>query len=58
MYVTAVLPYILLTVIFIRGLTLEGSLYGVMTFLNPDFSKLLEISVSMKNNDIATNVSL
>ncbi|CAG2186639.1 Sodium- and chloride-dependent GABA transporter 2,Sodium- and chloride-dependent taurine transporter,Sodium-dependent dopamine transporter,Sodium-dependent proline transporter,Sodium-and chloride-dependent glycine transporter 2,Sodium-dependent noradrenaline transporter,Sodium- and chloride-dependent GABA transporter 1,Sodium- and chloride-dependent betaine transporter,Sodium- and chloride-dependent neutral and basic amino acid transporter B(0+),Creatine transporter,Sodium-dependent neutral amino acid tran len=44
-YVTAVLPYILLTVIFIRGLTLEGSLYGVMTFLNPDFSKLLEISI-------------
>ncbi|XP_052072978.1 sodium- and chloride-dependent glycine transporter 1-like [Mytilus californianus] len=44
-YVTALLPYILLTVIFIRGLTLDGSLYGVMTYLNPDFSKLLEISI-------------
>ncbi|XP_071177915.1 sodium- and chloride-dependent glycine transporter 1-like [Mytilus edulis] len=55
-YVTAVLPYILLTVIFIRGLTLEGSLYGVMTFLNPDFSKLLEISVSMKNSNIGSNI--
>ena len=44
-YVTATLPYILLTVLLIRGLTLDGAMDGVIFYLKPDFNKLLEIQV-------------
>ncbi|XP_071102034.1 sodium- and chloride-dependent glycine transporter 1-like [Haliotis cracherodii] len=44
-YVTALLPYILLTVIFIRTLMLPGSGSGVLYYLVPDFSKLLHVQV-------------
>jgi SNF family Na+-dependent transporter len=39
-YVTAVLPYIILIVLLIHGLTLKGSLQGVIYFLTPSFQKL------------------
>nr|XP_011443803.2 sodium- and chloride-dependent glycine transporter 2 [Crassostrea gigas]XP_019927579.2 sodium- and chloride-dependent glycine transporter 2 [Crassostrea gigas]XP_034320566.1 sodium- and chloride-dependent glycine transporter 2 [Crassostrea gigas]XP_034320572.1 sodium- and chloride-dependent glycine transporter 2 [Crassostrea gigas] len=39
-YVTATLPYILLLVILIRGLTLPGSLDGVLFYITPDFERL------------------
>ncbi|KAL4240391.1 hypothetical protein ACF0H5_001181 [Mactra antiquata] len=39
-YVTATAPYILLTVLLIRGLTLDGAVDGVMWYITPDFSKL------------------
>lgn len=39
-YVTATLPYILLLVILIRGLTLPGSLNGVLFYITPDFERL------------------
>ncbi|XP_052089563.1 sodium- and chloride-dependent glycine transporter 1-like isoform X4 [Mytilus californianus] len=44
-YVTATLPYILLTIILIRGLTLDGSINGVIQYLQPDFSKLLNAQI-------------
>ncbi|XP_061179714.1 sodium- and chloride-dependent glycine transporter 1-like [Saccostrea echinata] len=44
-YVTAVLPYILLTVFLIRGLMLEGSVDGIMYYLTPDFSRLSDFQV-------------
>ncbi|XP_071124568.1 sodium- and chloride-dependent glycine transporter 1-like [Mytilus edulis] len=44
-YVTATLPYILLTIILIRGLTLDGSINGVILYLRPDFSKLLKTQI-------------
>ncbi|XP_052094516.1 sodium- and chloride-dependent glycine transporter 1-like [Mytilus californianus] len=44
-YVTATIPYILLTVILIRGITLDGSINGIIVYLSPDFSKLLELQV-------------
>ncbi|MGB2753996.1 MAG: sodium-dependent transporter [Phycisphaerae bacterium] len=37
---TVPLPFLLLVVLGIRGLTLEGALDGVQYYLNPDFSKL------------------
>ena len=46
-YVTATLPYLLLAVLLIRGVTLPGSMTGIKFFLLPDFSKLLDINVSM-----------
>lgn len=45
-YVTATLPYILLLVILIRGLTLPGSLDGVLFYITPDFERLKDGKVS------------
>ncbi|XP_046544145.1 sodium- and chloride-dependent creatine transporter 1-like [Haliotis rubra] len=42
-YVTAVLPYILLTVLLIRSCMMPGSVDGLLYFLRPDFSKLLTV---------------
>ncbi|XP_060077729.1 sodium- and chloride-dependent creatine transporter 1-like [Ylistrum balloti] len=44
-YVTATLPYILLTVILIRSLTLPGSIDGVVFFIKPHFPSLLNVQV-------------
>ncbi len=39
-YVTAVLPYVILVVLLVHGLTLAGSYKGVSYFLTPTFDKL------------------
>nr|KAG5708015.1 hypothetical protein BaRGS_025153 [Batillaria attramentaria] len=39
-YVTAVLPYIILTVLLVRGATLPGAVDGIIFYLKPDFNKL------------------
>lgn len=44
-YVTATAPYVFLTIIFIKGLTLDGAVDGITTYLTPDFSKLLTVQV-------------
>ncbi|XP_046575765.1 sodium- and chloride-dependent creatine transporter 1-like [Haliotis rubra] len=44
-YVTALLPYILLTTILIRCLMLPGSSDGIAYYMKPDFSRLLDIQV-------------
>ncbi len=45
-YVTATLPYVLLTVLLIRGVTLPGSKDGLIYYLKPNFNKLKEFNVS------------
>ena len=45
-YVTATLPYLLLSVLFVRGLLLPGSMTGIKFYLIPKWEKLLEIRVS------------
>ncbi|XP_059145866.1 sodium- and chloride-dependent creatine transporter 1-like [Physella acuta] len=42
-YVTATLPYILITVLIIKGATLPGAVDGVLFYIWPDFSKLLVV---------------
>ncbi|KAH9489858.1 Sodium- and chloride-dependent creatine transporter 1 [Bulinus truncatus] len=42
-YVTATLPYILITVLIIKGLTLPGAMDGLIFYIYPDFSKLLQV---------------
>ena len=43
--VTVILPIILLAIIFVRGITLPGSIDGIIFYLQPDFSKLLNAGV-------------
>ena len=44
-YVTATLPYLLIGVLLVYGLTLDGAIDGIKFFLYPDFEKLTNISV-------------
>ena len=46
-YFTAIAPYVLLTVILIRGVTLEGAFNGFTFYLRPDFSRLQDAQVWM-----------
>ncbi len=41
---TAIFPYIMLTVLLVRSATLKGSLEGVKYYVTPDFSKLADIT--------------
>lgn len=42
---TVPLPLILLVVLFIRGITLEGSLNGILYYIRPDFTALLSSEI-------------
>ncbi|KHJ47816.1 hypothetical protein D918_01974 [Trichuris suis] len=44
-YICAVVPYILLLILLIRGATLSGALTGIKVYLTPNISKLQDISV-------------
>ena len=45
-YFSATFPYVILIVLIVRGATLPGAYKGVMFYLNPDFSRLLDPQVS------------
>ncbi|XP_037091571.1 LOW QUALITY PROTEIN: sodium- and chloride-dependent taurine transporter-like [Pollicipes pollicipes] len=44
-YFTATFPYIMLAVLLVRGATLPGAGLGIIYYLTPDFSKLVEAQV-------------
>ncbi|XP_052782180.1 sodium- and chloride-dependent GABA transporter 1-like [Mya arenaria] len=44
-YVTAVFPYILMSILLIRGVTLPGAMDGIKFYLLPDFEKIKNSSV-------------
>ena len=47
-YVTALLPYVLLTVFLVKGLTLPGAVDGILFYIKPDFARLLNGQVIIK----------
>ena len=46
-YLTVTLPYIILTILLIRGATLPGAAKGILYFIKPDFKLLLKMQVSI-----------
>ncbi|XP_067652397.1 sodium- and chloride-dependent glycine transporter 2-like [Haliotis asinina] len=44
-YVTAILPYVLLTVLLVRSCMMPGAGEGILYFLRPDFSRLGNVQV-------------
>ena len=45
-YVTATAPYVILTVLLVRGATLPGAKEGVLFYVTPEFSRLTDPKVS------------
>ena len=47
-YVTATLPYFILTAILVKGVNLPGSLDGIKYFIIPDWERLKDVTVCRK----------
>ena len=45
-YVTVTFPYIVLAILFFRGITLPHAVDGIIYYLKPDFAQLAQLSVS------------
>ena len=43
-YVVAIFPYVLITILLIFSCTLDGAVDGIIFYLKPDFNKLLKNS--------------
>ena len=46
-YITALLPYVFLFTLLIRGLFLPGAMEGISYYLKPDWKKLAQFQVSL-----------
>jgi SNF family Na+-dependent transporter len=44
-YFTAIFPYIILITLLVRGVTLPGSVDGIMFYITPKWEELLNVNV-------------
>lgn len=47
MYFVTIFPYIMMTVLVVRGCTLEGALDGIVAYIKPDFTAMKDAAVSV-----------
>lgn len=45
-WVTSTMPYVVLSILLVRGLMLPGAMKGIMYYLQPELSKLKETQVN------------
>jgi SNF family Na+-dependent transporter len=55
---TATFPYVILFILFIRGVTLEGASKGLLFYISPDWKRLLEAKVRFPFIFISKNSKL
>ena len=49
-WVTATMPYVVLSILLARGVFLEGALDGMRFFITPNFSRLNDPAVSYRSS--------
>ena len=52
MYFIALYPYVAITILVMYGYTLDGAAEGIMFYLLPDFTRLLDITGTQYNSQI------